>query len=215
MLFGNFLGFTTAYFHHGKLVTDRMMIFSSYLLSFALDVIVYLSLMASMIYEDKFMVESKTIELLVFLQYGKFIKIFRTLVDRFKIDMKFGYYLDFLKLILTSLFVMHCIACIWYAIGAFYNEEKCWLKLQDISQKSDAEKYIYSLYWSAVTMMTVGYGDIGPQNSLEVLFVIFVVVIGCGLFAYYINSVGALMQEINKESYLYKYFFSKNLNKEF
>ena len=36
-------------------------------------------------------------------------------------------------------------------------------------------------------MMTVRYGDFTPQNRYETIFAIVVVVVGCGLFAYYIR----------------------------
>lgn len=188
MIFDNFLGFRTAYFHHGKLVTDKKKIFKAYLPNFIIDLFIQFSLIYDMFLgEERISVEKRLIKLFIFFQYRKFKQVYNTLIDRFKIDMKFGYYLDFFKLIMTSICVMHWVACIWYAIGAFCNQGNSWLILHEISQKSDFEKYIYSLYWSAVTMMTVGYGDIGPKNIIEVCFAIFVVVIGCGLFAYYIK----------------------------
>ena len=41
--------------------------------------------------------------------------------------------------------------------------------------------------------MTVGYGDIIPQNPNEIIFVTFSVLIGCGIFAYYINKIGIIL----------------------
>lgn len=41
--------------------------------------------------------------------------------------------------------------------------------------------YIYSLYFTATTMFTVGYGDILPQNIYEILMIILIQLIGIAL----------------------------------
>jgi len=189
MLFDNWLGFSTAYFHHGKLITDRKKIFRAYIHSFIFDVFTQTSLIYDLFLKensDNFW--NRYIKLIFFVQYRKFMHIYQTVIDRFKIDMKFGYALDFIKLIATSICFMHWVACAWYSIAAFNTySTQTWLSLQDLNDRSELDKYIYSIYWSAVTMMTVGYGDIIPQNSIETAFVTVVVIIGCGLFAYYIK----------------------------
>jgi len=47
-------------------------------------------------------------------------------------------------------------------------------------------------------MNTVGYGDIVPQNDIERIFCIFFIYIACGLFAYTLNVVGNIIQQISK-----------------
>ena len=42
-------------------------------------------------------------------------------------------------------------------------------------------KYLYSMYWACVTMMTVGYGDIAPQNEVEMIVCMIAVVLGCAV----------------------------------
>jgi hypothetical protein len=47
-------------------------------------------------------------------------------------------------------------------------------------------------------MITIGYGDITPQNTVEMTVSIFTSLIGCGVFAYSLNSIGNIISEINK-----------------
>ncbi len=48
-------------------------------------------------------------------------------------------------------------------------------------------RYITALYFSVITMITVGYGDIIPKNTIEKIFVIFMTLLSCGVFAYCVN----------------------------
>ena len=47
-------------------------------------------------------------------------------------------------------------------------------------------------------MNTVGYGDVVPQNDIERIFCIFFIYIAFGLFAYTLNVVGNIIQQISK-----------------
>ena len=187
MLFDNFLGFSTAYFYHGKLITDRKKIFKAYISGFLLDLITQMSLIYDVPNADDTNVSRKFIKLIFLVQYRKFKQIYNTLIDAFKIDLKFGYFLDFINLLAASICIMHWVACAWYFIGTISGETKFWLQIQDINLKPEFDRYLHAFYWSAVTMMTVGYGDITPQNRYETIFATIIVIIGCGLFAYYIR----------------------------
>lgn len=45
-------------------------------------------------------------------------------------------------------------------------------------------------------MVTVGYGDIDPQNKYEVLFCIITMYITCGVFAYSLNAIGFIFEDL-------------------
>ena len=57
-------------------------------------------------------------------------------------------------------------------------------------------------------MLTVGYGDFVPQNNTERIFVIFVALIACGVFAYAINHIGFIVKELSKQ----KDVFNNNMS---
>ena len=49
-------------------------------------------------------------------------------------------------------------------------------------------------------MMTVGYGDITPKNSLEMIISAFIMLFGCGIFGYSFNLIGKIMNDMNEQS---------------
>lgn len=48
-------------------------------------------------------------------------------------------------------------------------------------------------------MATVGYGDISPVTDLELLICIMTVIILCGMFAFAINKIGLVLNDIESE----------------
>ena len=53
--------------------------------------------------------------------------------------------------------------------------------IQDLDYRSC---YISSIYWVTTTFTSVGYGDIKGDTTDEVLFQMFVEIIGMGIFGY-------------------------------
>lgn len=46
-------------------------------------------------------------------------------------------------------------------------------------------------------MCTVGYGDITPQNNHELLLSILTMLVTCGVYAYILNTIGVIFEDLN------------------
>lgn len=62
-------------------------------------------------------------------------------------------------------------------------------------------KWLDALYFSVITITTVGYGDIHPTNDITKIFTIFYVLIGVGIIAASLNIIvrAAALRRIEKQ----------------
>ena len=103
--------------------------------------------------------------------------------------------------------VAHFCGCGFFCINELENSSDSkittWID-KVISTNEDStyfwfDVYINSLYWAVITMITLGYGDIVPQTIHEKIYVIIAAMIGCGIFAYSVNTIGIIINELNKK----------------
>ncbi|KRX00825.1 Cyclic nucleotide-binding protein [Pseudocohnilembus persalinus] len=121
----------------------------------------------------------------------------------------------------------HFVACIFHYIGQFELEhidtyKNSWLLTNNIIDQTKNELYITSIYYSLITMVTVGYGDITPVTTLERIFCMIVTVITCGIFGYAVNAIGTIFKEIEKNKQdlkdrkhnIQQYLTARNINQK-
>lgn len=60
------------------------------------------------------------------------------------------------------------------------------------------------MYFACMTMTTVGYGDILPENTMEYFVCILIMLISCGFFAYSLNTITHMLSDLNKSKVEYK-----------
>ena len=147
-------------------------------------------------------------------------KIIKNLQETYQI----GDWFDLLSLLFKTLFLAHFIACLWYALGCYSKNNsdtnRSWLDINRIIELPWQNRYLYSLYWVFMTLCTVGYGDVTPQNSQEIAFCCAVMLMGTFAFGYCLNTVGALLnrmeeryKEMNKNMKIVdNYMHRKNIN---
>ncbi|XP_070576618.1 cyclic nucleotide-gated channel rod photoreceptor subunit alpha-like isoform X2 [Ptychodera flava] len=102
-----------------------------------------------------------------------------------------------LKLSLYLAVVIHWIACFYYmmseAEGFGTNE---WVYPNSTEDQNFLSKYVRSLYWSTVTLTTIG-GMPGPVTNIEYIFTGITFLIGVFLFAAVVGNVGDVISNMN------------------
>ncbi len=75
--------------------------------------------------------------------------------------------------------IAHWIACGWLAIRGFDHNAPL------------IDSYLKSIYWAVTTITTIGYGDITPTTNSQIVFTMFVEIIGVGTYGYLIGKMAS------------------------
>ncbi|KAM3135782.1 hypothetical protein pb186bvf_012179 [Paramecium bursaria] len=108
--------------------------------------------------------------------------------------------IELLKLVSLILIIQHIFSCIWIVIGQYCydNQIKSWI--DNFQESSFWNQYLQSLYYISVTMFTVGFGDISPQNSYEQIFTIVFMFLCTLQLSYSVNTIGTLITQLKENS---------------
>lgn len=62
------------------------------------------------------------------------------------------------------------------------------------------EQYILAIYYCITTMTTVGYGDISPGTTVEMVFGIAIMVLGVLIFTFISGSLSSIIQNVDSST---------------
>lgn len=91
---------------------------------------------------------------------------------------------------------MHSAGCFYFYLAAHHKiPENTWIgsQVNDFKHRSIWLGYTYSIYWSIVTLTTVGYGDLHAVNTGEKVFNMLYMLFNIGLTAYIIGNMTNLI----------------------
>jgi len=112
---------------------------------------------------------------------------------------------SFIELKFNMFLQAHCFACIFFVIGITEaGKGQSWILQQGLLDASAVEQYVNALYWSITTMTTVGYGDLKPVSSMEMITVICCMFIAVGNFTVILNTISQKLQRFNRQVERYR-----------
>lgn len=134
----------------------------------------------------------RLLKLFRILKLGKMIAMLEQHSDEIKV------FINYLKICGPTFIWTHLLACAWHSIGESKRDDaRTWLLMYhgDHSYRDlqIEQNYLTSLYWAFVTVTTVGYGDITPQNDAERFFCVCATFVGTAVFAFIIGEIQAMV----------------------
>ena len=110
-----------------------------------------------------------------------------------------------IKVLMFNFILAHIIATILLAISRISPSES-WVEVKLVGGGFIAadepwhQLYLWSYYWAATIMMTIGFGDFSPVTYREAICVAFVEIFGAMILAYNINEIGGIVSSIRSSS---------------
>ncbi|CAJ1452607.1 unnamed protein product [Effrenium voratum] len=121
--------------------------------------------------------------------------------------------------IFMMLLINHIIACSWYGIGTWEFEGKSWLQKLEIDKANFADSYACAMHW-ALTQFTPATNNIAPDNVLERIFALVIILLAIGVFSSFLASISstmnslrsARMEQSQKRAKLLQFFTERGLS---
>lgn len=120
---------------------------------------------------------------LILLRFAKLLKVVQIMYWWQKSNLRYAN-----ELLLAFFIYWMALSIHWLACG--------WLSLRGVeSNESYSSDYISAVYWTITTITDVGYGDITPKNSREMIYASFAMLLGFAFYGYLIGNIAFLLSK--------------------
>eukprot|EP00889_Picochlorum_renovo_P008001 jgi/Picre1/35031/NNA_002496.t1 len=109
-----------------------------------------------------------------------------------------------LNIIFTMFVFINLIGCIWWFVAVIEGLPNSWVAEAgvsfDLETASAPSQYVTSVYFAMTVITTVGFGDITPQTTAEMIVV--TIFMGCAVFyfGYIVNAVAQLTTMVSSKA---------------
>ncbi|XP_048817742.1 cyclic nucleotide-gated cation channel alpha-3 isoform X2 [Lagopus muta] len=193
-VFDMFVRFRTGFLEQGLLVKDEKKLRDNYTqtVQFKLDV---LSLLPTDLAYLKLGLNYPELRFNRLLRIARLFEFF----DRTETRTNYPNMFRIGNLVLYILIIIHWNACIYFAISkviGFGTDTWVYPNVSIPEYGRLSRKYIYSLYWSTLTLTTIGETP-PPVKDEEYLFVVIDFLVGVLIFATIVGNVGSMISNMN------------------
>ncbi|XP_015235190.1 PREDICTED: cyclic nucleotide-gated olfactory channel [Cyprinodon variegatus] len=190
----SFVRLRTGFLEEGLLVKDHTKLRDSYIrtLQFKLDVVSILPTDLVYIYTG---IHTPQLRFNRLLRFPRMFEFF----DRTETRTNYPNIFRICNLVLYILIIIHWNACIYYAISkslGFGSDTWVFPNITKPEFASLTRSYVYCLYWSTLTLTTIGEMP-APVRDEEYLFVVFDFLVGVLIFATIVGNVGSMISNMN------------------
>lgn len=91
--------------------------------------------------------------------------------------------------IIVTLVVTHLFACFWFLTAKIMEyDPDTWVYRKHLVDSDNYTQYLWSLYWSVQTVITLGYGDVPALATMEILLSLVWMLGGQLLFSFIVST---------------------------
>ncbi|CAD8202091.1 unnamed protein product [Paramecium octaurelia] len=200
------VGLNTAFYKQGQLVTDRKQIVQhNFLKCFGLEWTSAIQLLVYQILTQDPIITQQIKDYKIYLTLVTFLVHYSTIQECLEyyeeglnLSKKASSIIELIKLIAVLFFIIHMFSCFWFWVGDYSHNNYGVSWLENIVDKEWEIQYLSSVYYSTVTMFTIGYGDVLPQSNLERIVCCLFIIMASLQLPYSINTVGAIISKISE-----------------
>lgn len=185
------LTFFTSFEKDGLIIRDRSVIARRYLRSgFSLDILANLPFFLSSF-------QSEQVNLIALLPLLRLEQLWRITSRWQALQVVHSSVIRIIRYALLIALIANWGACLWLWIGLRELGPDGWIQRLGLMRDNFQDLYLRSLYWTVTTLATVGYGDITPKTTAEIILAILMMITGVSLYAFAVGNVVSIVNDLD------------------